>query len=308
MPISKTYRILDMYTYLLEGRTFTKSDLAFKYSIDERSVARDISDLREFIKEKHLEEGLAYELIFDKKARVYRLSHASASSFTNDEILALSKILLASRAFTKKKMKGLLKKFVKACSSSENIRFVEKMISNELFHYVEPAHGKDFLGKMWVLSNAIKEKRLVRVKYFRMQDKKVVERKLKPLAIMFSEYYFYLIAYISRESLDIDKVIPIIYRLDRIREMEVLDEKFELPYKDRFEEGIFRKRIQFMQGGDLERIKFIFRGESIESIRDRFPNAEIKEKGNGEYLVTASLYGRGAHMWLRAQGDRVELV
>ncbi len=90
-------------------------------------------------------------------------------------------------------------------------------------------------------------------------------RKLKPLAIMFSEFYFYLAAHI--ENIDREKefrvandMYPTIYRIDRISELEVLEEKFELPYKDRFEEGEYRKRIQFMFGGKLQHIEFWYQG------------------------------------------------
>ena len=83
-----------------------------------------------------------------------------------------------------------------------------------------------------------------------MKDKATVKRKLKPLAIMFSEYYFYLIAFIDDESVRkgfdiINDPFPTIYRIDRIRSMRTLDEKFHIPYSNRFEEGEFRKRIQF---------------------------------------------------------------
>ena len=38
---------------------------------------------------------------------------------------------------------------------------------------------------------------------------------------------------------------PTIYRIDRIKSLKVLDERFYIPYSNRFEEGEFRKRIQF---------------------------------------------------------------
>lgn len=70
---------------------------------------------------------------------------------------------------------------------------------------------------------------------------------------MFSEYYFYLTAFIEDEDVkkDFDVIndsFPTIYRIDRIKSLKVLDERFSIAYKDRFEEGEFRKRIQFMYG------------------------------------------------------------
>lgn len=72
---SKTYRILDIYTDLLKGKSFTTKDRSLKYNVDERSIARDISDLKQFVKDRSFEEGLSYELFFDKKINAYRLEH-----------------------------------------------------------------------------------------------------------------------------------------------------------------------------------------------------------------------------------------
>ncbi len=85
----------------------------------------------------------------------------------------------------------------------------------------------------------------------------MVRRKLKPAAIMFSVYYFYLTAFIDEEDearKDFDMLndaFPTIYRIDRIRSLTVLDEAFHIPYTDQFQEGEFRKRLQFMYGGRL---------------------------------------------------------
>lgn len=81
---------------------------------------------------------------------------------------------------------------------------------------------------------------------------------MKPVAIMFSEYYFYVTAFIDekdevRQDFDVmNDSFPTIYRIDRIRSLEILREHFSIPYKDRFEEGEFRKRIQFMYGGNAK--------------------------------------------------------
>lgn len=44
----------------------------------------------------------------------------------------------------------------------------------------------------------------------------------------------------------------------------------------------FRKRIQFMQGGKLRRIKFKYKGKSLEAVLDKLPTAEIlREEEDG---------------------------
>ena len=55
----------------------------------------------------------------------------------------------------------------------------------------------------------------------------------------------------------------------------MLDEHFRIPYSGRFEEGEFRKRVQFMYGGRLERLRFHYSGPSLESVLDRLPTAKV---------------------------------
>ena len=146
-----------------------------------------------------------------------------------------------------------------------------------------------------------------------MKDKAVVKRKLKPVAIMFSEYYFYLTAFIDDENVrkDFDVIndsFPTIYRIDRIKSLRVLDEKFHIPYGSRFEEGEFRKRIQFMYGGKLQKVKFQYSGTDIDAVLDRLLTAQILSEKEGIYTLSAEVFGKGIDMWLRSQGESVSLL
>jgi hypothetical protein len=166
---------------------------------------------------------------------------------------------------------------------------------------------------MWEIGQAIRECRYIEIDYYRTKDKSVVRRKLKPAAIMFSEYYFYLTAFIDdkevRENFDvINDSFPTIYRMDRIKNLNVLDERFHTPYRDRFEEGEFRKRIQFMYGGRLQKIKFEYSGPDVDAVLDRLPTAVILDEQAGVYTVSAEVFGKGIDMWLRSQGEYVSNV
>lgn len=137
-------------------------------------------------------------------------------------------------------------------------------------------------------------------------------RRLYPVAIMFSEYYFYLTAFIE----DIDKKqfevaddpFPTIYRIDRIEKVNITKDHFKIPYRDRFEEGEFRKRVQFMYGGKLQRVRFRYKGTSAESVLDRLPTAKILKRDGEGFVISAEVFGKGIEMWLRSQGDMVEVL
>lgn len=309
----KNNRMLGIYTSLLNGDAIHKADLAKEYKVNERSIQRDIDDIREFFDNQSSKSGQYNYVIYDYREKGYRLENVSKVRFTNEEVLAVSKILLDSRAFDRKEMMLLLDKLLECCVPPQNRRLVNDLISNERYHYTEPQHKKYFLDNMWNIGMAIKENRLIEIGYTRLKDKKSVHRRLEPLAILFSEFYFYMVGFIK----DIDKEkafenandpFPTIYRIDRIDSLKVLDEQFRMPYKDRFEEGEFRKRIQFMYGGKLQTIRFEYSGLSIESVLDRLPTAVILSEEDGKYLVQAEVFGKGIDMWLRSQGDAVKPI
>ena len=106
----------------------------------------------------------------------------------------------------------------------------------------------------------------------------------------------------------INDSFPTIYRIDRIKKLKVLEERFHIPYSSRFEEGEFRKRIQFMYGGKLQKVKFKYFGENIEAVLDRLPTAQVLSEEDGAYVVSAEVFGKGIDMWLRSQGERVEVI
>lgn len=309
----KTERVLGIYTKLMRGDLVNKAREAKEYGVDERSIQRDIDAIRNFLDRNIEETGMMNSILYDRTKKGYRMQQTYKIKLTNSEILAICKILLDSRAFTKKEMEEMLHKLIECCVPQENQRMVTDLIRNEAFHYIEPRHKTVFIDKMWQLGQAIQQCRCVEIEYLRTKDKAIVKRKVRPVAIMFSEYYFYLTAFIDddklREHFDvINDSFPTIYRIDRIRKMTVLDEHFHIPYSSRFEEGEFRKRIQFMYGGRLQKIKFRYSGSSVEAVLDRMPTAQILDEQDGVYTITAEVFGKGIDMWLRSQGDAVEVI
>jgi predicted DNA-binding transcriptional regulator YafY len=250
-------------------------------------------------------------VIYDRAEKGYRLEQIYQLKLTNGEILAICKILLDSRALLKDEMTDMLDKLISCCVPEKNRKLVKDLISNEEYHYVEPRHKTSFLDKMWEIGQAIHDCKYIEIMYKRTKDKEVVKRKLKPVAIMFSEYYFYLTAFIDdenvREDFDIiNDSFPTIYRIDRIKSLCVLDERFYIPYSSRFEEGEFRKRIQFMYGGKLQKVKFKYLGNDVDAILDRLPTAKILNEDEGVYTISAEVFGKGIDMWVRSQGEAIK--
>ena len=304
----KNQRMLGIYLRLLNNREVNRKKLAQEYKVSERSIHRDISDLRTFL----LSTNNLSEIIYDDKTNGYILQNEDNQKLTNSEILAVCKILLDSRAFLKTEMTGIIDKLIKQCVPKESYLKVSKLIENEKFHYMELQHKKEFLESLWEIGEAVQKHLKMEIEYERT-DKAVVKRTILPVGIMFSEYYLYVLAHI--DGIDKEKyfenkddVFPTIYRVDRIQSFKILEEHFPVPYKDRFEEGEFRKRVQFMTGGKLRKLKFKYFGNSLEAVLDKIPTAQVIDEIENGYVISAEVFGNGIDKWILSQGKDVELI
>lgn len=309
---SKNNRILGLYTKLLNGEVINKAEEAARYHVNEKSIQRDIEDIREYLEEQILEDGIHNRIIYDRKEHGYRIDKVNEMMFTNSEVLALCKILLGSRAFTKKEMIQFTNKMVHCCIPKENQKMITELIEGEMLHYVELMHGVEFIDCLWDFGKAIKKSRKMTIEYEVSDKTKLIKRTVRPVSIIFSEYYFYLAAFIDHKAkddvIDMHDLKPTLYRIDKIKKYEVCRERYKAPYRDSQEEGEFRKRIQFMYGGELQKVRFTYHGESPEAVLDRLPAAKIIHEENGTYLIEAETYGDGIYMWLRSHGNRIQIL
>lgn len=298
---AKTFRLLNLYERLNRGETVNKKEFANAFGISEKSVQRDIDDLRVYLAECY-ENGDDVTVEYSYIKNGYYLVKKDKEFLTNEEILGIAKILLESRAYNKEELEGLIDKLLLQATPSARMN-IKEMILNEKFHYIPLKHNKPLLNAIWELSENIYNKTIIEFDYVR-KDNVASHKAVKPLSIMFSEYYFYLIAWMADDSKD----YPTVFRIDRMTNVKSTEEKYSIPYKDRFEEGDFRKKVQFMFSGPLKTIRFEFSGPSLEAILDRIPAAEIIAQDENKTTIKAECYGDGILMWLRTQGDNVKIL
>lgn len=306
----KTERVLSIYSRLKQGKTIYKEHECLQYGISDRTFQRDISTIQNFLQNQDNETGEKQEIKFKSEFGGYRLIVEKQTQLESKEVLAICKVLLESRSLVKEEMFPIINKILNLCCIEENQKLVKEYIANETHHYVELQHREKLLDKLWKLEGAVKDRYYVEIRYQKLKNAQEVTRRIKPVGVMFSEFYFYLTAFIEdidreKEFRNPDDIFPTIYRIDRLKEMRVLKEHFHVPYRDRFEEGEFRKRIQFMYGGRLKRIRFKYRGSSLESILDRLPTAKILKEQKEWVLIQAEVFGDGVDRWIKSQGDAI---
>lgn len=298
----KVSRILSIFKRLNNGAIIKKAIEAKRFNVNKKTIQRDIEDIRDYLAETQ-KDGDNCELIYSHTKKGYIMTNSSERCFKGPEILAIVKVLLESRAFCHQELDLLFNKLLLQVSPLEKQQ-IQEVIRNEKFHYAPVRHNKLLINNLWTLSQAMKEQWLVKICYKKENEAQSFIRVVEPQGIIFSEYYFYLIACIYDANYD----FPAVYRVDRIQEIEILDKHYAVSYCNRFQEGEFRKCVQFMNSGPLLRVRFKYWGESIEAVMDRLPTARVLGCEGNVYSLEAEVFGKGIKMWFLSQAQYLEVV
>ncbi len=269
--------------------------------MSEKSIQRDIEDLRTYLSE-YYQHRSEMSILYSERKRGYHMQMDERFVLSHTDIFVLAKVLLESRAFPKAEMRRILDKLIEQAPTDLR-KHIRDMVNNEMFLYVPVRHDRPLFDVMWDLSFAVKERRVIEITYQRVNEPQPVLLQIEPLGIMFSEYYFYMPAYLH----GVEKTYPAVFRLDRIVSYQVTNKRFSLTEQSRFQEGLFRRQVQFMQTGQLMRIKFRFWNKSLESMLDRLPDARVTMEGEVA-VIEAEVFGKGIMMWLLSQGPHVEVL
>lgn len=305
----KISRVLSLYDRLSSGKIIYLKDEINVTGVSDRSFKRDITELRAYLAERAADGDGRKEIIYDRNRNCYYMTEEKNVLPDYQELFAVAKILLGSKGLSRAEMNQTMEYLLSLCNDESKRKEVKKCLANEILNYQGPNHGKNLINMVWNLAQAVEHQNRLEIQYKRLEGQQEVKRIVEPVGVMFSEYYFYLLAYIKgvREEKG-KKLNPTIYRIDRIQEVKVLDEHFQIPYSEKFEEQKFRDSTPLMFGGDIHRLKFWYSGPSLEAILDRIPTARVVKEEEGRWLLSAEVIGNGAEIWLKGQSGYVKQV
>lgn len=304
----KIEKVLELWDKLMDGEEVSVEEISALFDVHGRTVFRYMADIRNYLLVKEEIDGIHRELVFDNSKNVYRLVGDDSRFVSKEEMYAICKIVISSRAFGKTRMEKIIHRLLSASISKEQKEYLEEYLKSEMADYKNPGHVDPNLNVLGTAARGVRFHNVLSFDYKKNPEEKIKNHKVYPMGIVFSEYYFYLIAVPYNEK-GPDGEAPRVYRLDRITNIRKLEEKFDVAYSKRFREGAFKNAVQFMFGGDKMQVHFTYKGPNIEIVYDRLPTAKAEKKGEGEYLVKADVEGtQGILMWLLSQGSKVNVV
>lgn len=124
----KVLRVLDIYKKLMDGELINKAQEAHNYNVAERSIRRDIDDIKSFMAQEADKTGVIRTVDYDYQDKGYSLREVYKMKLSNSEILAICKILLDSRAFTKEEMTSILQRLIECCVPDKSRQIVSNLI------------------------------------------------------------------------------------------------------------------------------------------------------------------------------------
>lgn len=294
-------RTLAIFYTLMRGELVSNRKAADIYGVSTRTISRDIGRIQDFLCENR--EMMNYaEIVYSHKDKAYILK--SDEFLKNSELFVLVKIILGTRCLSKQDMLLLIGK-IKKFTTPQDKAVLEKIIRKEVYHYREVRSDCDsVILNLWRIVQCIEQKRYISIRYIKM-DRSEIVRKVQPVSVMFSEYYFYLIAYDLEEEPKKAKY----FRVDRIRSITEHREFFAADPLYDFDEGELREKNQFMFPGDVVKITFEFSGLSLQAVLDRLPTAKVIEKTGNKSIIAAEVnYSRGLIMYLLSQGSWIKVL
>lgn len=289
-------RLITIFLRLQYGKRLSKTQLTREFSVNPKTIQRDISTLRRIIEEQHLSNC---KIVYDNSDNTYRF--LGKTTFNKKYILIISKILLENRALNKSEMDSLLESLLSLLSSGE-MREVKSIIESEHFNYKSLTNEKDRIETVWFISEAIRSKQMLEIDYKPpLKEKKT--HIIFPVSLYYDAHYFYLVAYYPEYE---DYAT---FRIDRIDRFKTSSEKKpNISYGKEYRDGEVRnQKVDAFEGSRI-RITLTYKGNS-EIILDKFPNHTILSAKKDEIKLQIDTQNTpGLKRWILGQGGEVTVL
>jgi len=264
---------------------------------DRKSLYDDLEALR----------VLGIDVIGEKNGRSY-VYHVGKKQFEIAELKLLVDAIQSSKFITEKKSNELIRKLTGLASNYEASQLKRQVVvqgriktmNESIYYIVDDIH------------NAITNNRKIRFEYLKWNLEKKMERRkdklyeISPWALTWNDENYYLIGY-DAEAGRIKH-----YRVDKMRDIELTDEKREgKEHFKKFDMAAYARMNFGMFGGEEVRVKLQFENDFVGVLLDRFgkdiPIYKTNRKGWSETCVDVALSDQFLG-WIFSLGTKVKIV
>ena len=102
-----------------------------EYGVNERSIQRDVDDIRNYLELEAVNSGCINNVIYDRLNKGYRLEKVQKRSLTDEEIVEICKILLKSQEIDSQEMSKMVEKLISSCVPKNNKKIILELINQK---------------------------------------------------------------------------------------------------------------------------------------------------------------------------------
>lgn len=253
-----------------------------------------------------LEDSISFPVVsVQEKNGLVKKFHYDGRLFEIHELRLLLDAISAAKFIPKKEADRLLMKIRRLTS-----RRLASQLNNELHVAEKSDHSAlEITSFVQLLHEAIQEYRLIKFQYGRYGTNLEFELSnegndysIKPLGLVWNHDRYYLIGHFMPDG-EIRQ-----YRVDRMRNVRVLEEKFVPdPY---FNLKEYLKSMFHMFGGEMISLEVEFENKLINVVIDRFgTDANIVDQKNGTFILKAQVaMSEGFVRWLLRWGSDTKVL
>ena len=229
--------------------------------------------------------------------------------FTNDvldymEAKAILDLVYSSDFFTQTTKQNYKKKLQSMFTVHYQSHF-EKVLNA---HMDKNASSDVFYKELEVISKAIVQGKKITFKYHKPSINEGVEKEhtLAPIDTYFSNNEYYLLCQGAK-----DREYLVMYRLDYIKDVKIIDEDFEITD---YEKNLFERKLQmisYMYGeGEEESVTLEFNEELYPNMIDKFGKDIVPVVcGDGKYIVHVRTQVNSTfYSWVVGFGGKIQIV
>lgn len=269
----------------------------FNVNIDPRTIRRNINLLK-------------YKLNYDISTREengkgYYINRDAETDFEPGEIRAI----IDNFSYANYIVPNVAKEIIKKCKNMQTVYENAKLKDYQIYSVNNKTDNSEVIKNIEDISDSIYHKNKIKFEYWKYAITNKLEKKIvstpivSPYAIVYNKQEFYLIAIKEGQQKFYN------YRLDRIKNIQILDEKIEIK-KSKNEIKEFAESSTEMFGGEKEEIEAICHIWLLDTIFDTFGTNVTIEKipKNDEYFkLIVDTNTLGFRMWAMRNIDLVEV-
>lgn len=269
----------------------------YNVEIDPRTIRRNINLLK---------YKLNYDISTrDENGKGYYINRDPATEFEPGEIRAI----IDNFSYANYIVPSVAKEIIKKCKNMQTVYENAKLKDYQIYSVNNKTENAEVIKNIEDISDSIYYNNKIKFEYWKYVITNKLEKTIvstpivSPYAIVYNKQEFYLIAIKEGQQKFYN------YRLDRIRNIQILDEKIKIK-KSKSDIKEFAESSTEMFGGEKEEIEAICHIWLLDTIFETFGrNITIKKipKDDDHFKLIVDTNSMGFRMWAMRNVDLVEV-